>query len=148
MRCPECNRFVSYDDPPECETEAVEVIDDNTVRAEVEVRLNCGECSTSLKSVIVEGEADFDHECNDVGERVEGYADGDEQFTLIDDAPEAEGTSRVVDTIVNGKPSGNRRNMRTYYGFELTAQVRCLKCGDEFDVRVEGEEQASSFEEC
>jgi len=133
-RCNDCNKFASYNDPPECDTETVEIVADS-VRAEVSVRLECAECGSELKTATVEGEANINHKCGTGGVSDPDYEEGDEQYELLDDVPDAEGTSRQTDR-------------KTYYGFELTAQVHCRKCRDEFSVHVEGEEQASSFDEC
>jgi len=47
----------------------------------------------------------------------------------------------------NPLPSG-MGSIKTYYGFEAEVDIRCRKCGDNFQVNVSGEEQASGFDEC
>lgn len=147
-RCSECNRFVPYADPPETILQAAEIVEDS-VRAEVEVELQCADCTTTLKALTVEAEEFIEHRCPEEGAGSDpDFEEDDEQFELVDDSPEPEGTSRVETKDRHGKEIKNPRYMKTYYGFALDALVHCRKCGDEFTVHLEGEEQASSFEEC
>src|SRR4029077_1202759 len=56
MRCPDCNKFVGYDEP---NTENIEVeIDEEegTVTVQGELTLPCAECGTDLKSLNIEEE--------------------------------------------------------------------------------------------
>jgi hypothetical protein len=56
MRCPECSKFVAYDDGTDPEVDSVEVDEDGNVSGNVRIVLTCAECSTELK------EATFDIE--------------------------------------------------------------------------------------
>ena len=154
MRCPDCNKFVSYDDP-ECEVDSVE-IDENTVRASVTVNLNCADCSGTLKSATIESETEFEHTCKPVGERDADWKpdpdfsaddmEAGDQFELEDDG-EPEGDSRMETKDRNGKPIKSARYMKTFYGFTLSSSVKCRCCGEVFSVETKGEEMASAFEE-
>jgi hypothetical protein len=146
MRCPNCNKFVSYDEP-EAELNSVIVDSDGTtVTANATVNLNCADCGTVLKSADIEVEESFDHKCE--GDAVEGWDDdaGDDQFQIDDDG-QPEGASRIETKDRHGKPIKSSRYMRQFYGFELLSTVCCNKCGESFDVHLSGEEQASSFDE-
>lgn len=50
MRCPDCNKFVSYanDEEPEIDTEEIDGVGNYTI--EVRLPKNCAECGTELKS--------------------------------------------------------------------------------------------------
>ena len=49
MRCPDCNKFVSYDDSAEPEVNDLEVSPEGGISGSVRVFLPCGECGTELK---------------------------------------------------------------------------------------------------
>jgi hypothetical protein len=151
MRCPDCNKFVSYDEP-QCEVGSVE-LDGDTVRANVTVQLNCQECSQTLKDAEIEAETQIEHVCKPEAEREKDqkpdpdYKEGDDQFEVENDG-DAEGSSRLEDKDRNGKQIKHYRYMKTFYGFTLDTEIRCRKCGECFPVTLEGEEQASGFNEC
>ncbi len=123
MRCPDCNKFVSYDEP-----------------------------QTEVQSVEIEAEEALDHECKPEGERGEDakpdadFKEGDEQYEIENDG-DAEGTSRTETKDRHGKPIKSSRYIKSFYGFTLETEVKCLKCGQTFGVQLEGEQQASSFNE-
>ena len=54
MRCPDCNKFVSYDEP-EVEVNSINV-NGEAVTASVRVALNCADCSTGLKEAEIEAD--------------------------------------------------------------------------------------------
>ena len=146
MRCPSCNKFASYDDPPTVEVQSTE-IEEGNAKVTARVVLLCAEDNTELKESTIEAEASFDHTCTAEGKPQEGYdPETDSQFEADD--PDGEGTSRQETTDRKGKPIKNPRYMKTYYGFEAEVDIRCRKCGDNFQVNVSGEEQASGFDEC
>lgn len=151
MRCPDCNKFVSYDEP-QCEIGSVE-IDDETVRANVTVQLNCQDCGSTLKDAEIEAEAAVGHECKPEAERGKDWepdADfkkDDDQYEVESDG-DAEGTNRMETKDRHGKPIKSSRYMKSFYGFTLESEIKCRKCGETFSVTLEGEEQASAFNEC
>lgn len=152
MRCPDCNKFVSYDEP-QCELNSVEV-DGGNVNASVTVSLNCQECGNTLKDAEIDTDVEFHHECKPEAERDKDckpdpdYKEfGDEQFELDGDG-DPEGTSRTETKDRHGKPIKLSRYMKTFYGFTMEQDVKCRKCGEVFSVTLEGEEQASGFNEC
>jgi phage FluMu protein Com len=151
MRCPDCNKFVSYDEP-QCEVGNVE-LDGDTVRANVTVQLNCQDCGGTLKDAEIEAETEFQHECKPKAELNKDwkpdaeYKKGDDQYEVESDGS-AEGTNRTETKDRHGKPIKSSRYMKSFYGFTLESEIKCRKCGEVFSVTIEGEEQASSFNEC
>jgi hypothetical protein len=151
MRCPDCNKFVSYDEP-QCEVQNVEC-DNDSVRASVTIQLNCQDCGGTLKDAEIEAETEIEHECKPKAEREKDwksapdYKDGDEQYQLESDG-DPEGTNRMETKDRHGKPIKSARYMKSFYGFTLESEVLCRKCGETFSVTTEGEEQASAFNEC
>lgn len=145
MRCPDCNKFVSYDEP-QADVQSVE-IDGDSVRANVSVQLNCQECGSTLKDAEIEDERSIDHKCAELATSDSDFKEGDEQYEIENDG-DAEGTSRIQSTDRHGKPIKSARYMKSFYGFTLETEVKCLKCGETFSVLLEGDEQASSFNEC
>lgn len=143
MRCPDCNKFVSYDEP-QCEVSTVEVCDD-AVRANVTVQLNCADCGGTLKDAEIEEQVDIDHTCGE--EKNPDFEEGDDQYE-VENEGDAEGTNRVQTTDRRGKPIKSHRYMKTFYGFSLEPEIKCKKCNETFYVTLTGEEQASSFNEC
>lgn len=140
MRCPDCNKFVSYDDPEvEVSSEEVERVDSNTVRvtAEVAVSLNCADCGTQLKQADLTYEEDHNVPlAEDVGDDYE-----DDLSVSI----EAEPLDRYATEDRHGKPIRNPRYQTHYYGANLSITIT----SDGLDMVVSGsvEEAASGFEE-
>lgn len=63
-RCPDCNKFVSYDEPQAEAVSDPEVSSSQCIEGSVRVVLNCGECGTELKDAEIEFSITIDHECN------------------------------------------------------------------------------------
>ncbi len=143
MRCPDCNKFVGYDQPdPEVNDVTV---DGDTVRASVRVVLNCAECSTELKEAEVEAEAEIDSEI------LEAHPEKDDAGNPTNHSLEVEEGS--IDPT--DRTEGKGRGMRTFYGFELEATLSC-SCGGpirpdgeetEETINLSGDVQASSMDE-
>ncbi len=147
MRCPDCSKFVSYEDPPTVEVESIEIsgveVSETEVTATVtaigRIVLLCAECSSELKDSEFEIEETVGHDCTHAAD-------------VTDDSLEAEeagsdGTSRLETLDRRGKPIKNYRYMKTYYGAEITATVTCAACGWEDEITLCAEEQASAFNE-
>jgi hypothetical protein len=135
MRCPTCEKFVSYGDG-EVEIEDSDVGSDGTVTVSVRVVLPCGDCGEELKECSMELEHQIEHDC---------LLDEDVDFELED--VEAEFSDRQEMKDRNGKPIKSARYRRTYYGATITGTVHCKKCGDDIEFEETVEESASSFDE-
>lgn len=154
MRCPDCNRFVSYDEP-QAESNNDESIKfdkethEGTIAGSVRVMLPCGECGTELKESTIDYGVTFNHECSP-GKLEEikqpGYKRGelDEWEVEFEDAM---GSSRMQTMDRHGKPIKSARYMKTFYGADITLIATCPECGEKVNVETSVEEQASSFEE-
>lgn len=151
MRCNNCNKFVSYDEP-QCEVNGV-VVNGTNVEASVTVQLNCQECGDTLKDSEIQSDCDFDHKCLPESKRDkkwtpdDDFKEGDPQFE-VDSEGDAEGSSRTQTHDRHGKLIKSSRYAKSYYGFTLDSDIKCRKCGEVFSVSLEGEEQASAFNEC
>lgn len=138
MRCPDCSKFVSYADEPEVEIDSEDVSGDEYT-VSFSVKLVCGECSTELKQADLEGAHTLDHDCRVVDE--------DEYPDVTIESSEIEYTERYQDKDRHGKPITRSRYQKHYYGAKVTATLECQKCSEQFEVTVEDDLPASSFEE-
>lgn len=139
MRCPNCNKFVGYDEP-QVEIQSAEISDDRCV-IHARVVLNCSECGSELKDAEIEGETDITHQCD------EKTKEGEPSYEWEDEPTDGEGTSRQQTKDRHGRPIKSARYMKTFYGFTAEGSVKCGCCGDVIPVSFEGEEQASGFNE-
>ena len=61
MRCPDCNKFVAFDEN-EPEVESLEVDEDGNVIASVRIVNACADCGTELKEATLEMESNIGNE--------------------------------------------------------------------------------------
>lgn len=139
MRCPDCNKFVSYEDDPTIELNSLDVMD-NGVVADVSVQLCCSQCGTTLREASLLTELALtpdDHTCEDYrdhdSESDDEAYDADDLFVSSD-----EGSPEPTVRNVNGK---------TFYGFRLETQLRCKCCDDTFMVELKDDTASSNFED-
>jgi len=147
MRCGQCNKFVSYDEPTLEVQDAS--INGTTLEVNVTATLPCADCGSELSQCEMHGEAEVEHECAEDAKVKDDWnpEEDDDKFEL-EGEPELEATERMETKDRRGKPIRNPRYMKKYYGFSADAEVTCKRCGATFTVEVETEEQASSFESC
>lgn len=139
MRCPDCNKFASFDTEvdPEFVSESAEGTE---VTVEVRRVLSCADCGTELKEYTFELSEDFSGQV----EVEEGEEECDHEWSIdVSVSP----TVNVVDKDKNGRQIKNARYMKTMYGVEVTCDLECDKCKNEVRVEFNDEAQASSFEE-
>lgn len=135
MRCPDCNKFVSYDTEVEPEEiSALEVDSAGRVTGEFRRVLTCQDCSTELKELTFS-----------VDETVDVPEGCEHEFDEV--AIDAEASSRMETKDRHGKPIKSARYMKMMYGISFTGKIECSKCNCSVDVEFEVEEQASAFEE-
>lgn len=129
MRCPDCSKFVSFDQQePEIEAD----LDGETVTGTVRLVLACAECGGELKEANLDFEADVDHEC------------GNEEYEITDTSGDV--NDRYETTDKNGKPI-SPRYQKHYYGADISITVHCSGCDEDIAVSALVEEQASGFDE-
>jgi hypothetical protein len=140
MRCPDCSKFVSFDEPAvEVESEEVERIDESTVRvtADVHVTLKCADCGTELKETNIE----YDGEC----EVPEPEDTGENPYDLEVNV-EATPTDWYNNKDRHGKPIRNPRYQTHYYGADLAITVTD-EAAVPHDFEAQVGEAASAFDE-
>src|SRR4051812_35969271 len=135
MRCPNCNKFVSYDVDTDPEIE-VTISDDGTVTGTCRIVNGCAECGTELK------EANFD---------IEMPAAGSEDHDCLGHLEvEVEDAYRIEETQTldrNGKTIKNPRYMKHLYGAGATFSVTCDKCDFSAEVPWKDFQSASGMDE-
>lgn len=126
MKCPDCNKFASYDEP-EVEINSADM-DGNNVTVEGTMMLRSACCNSDLKSWDFTLEAEVEHD-TDKGEH--------ELSVECDDAT----GSDYYDNP--GRPMRYRRHI---YTVEATANIKC-SCGFTTDITLKDENHASGFDE-
>lgn len=145
MRCPDCSKFVSFNEPEaEVTGEEVRIVAVGpkcsvNISAEVRVYLSCGDCGTELKETNISVDEDMTTDANGVSLDIR---EGDEL--------------ELDEVLTDPIDEGGGRYAKRYYGALVTFRVR-HKRGDEwdneagidtaFDLEVEAKEAASYFEE-
>jgi hypothetical protein len=114
-----------------------------SITGSVRIMLPCGDCGTELKEAELDFDMSFDHECPTGTPALD---EGEEPFDF-ESEPDGGPTDRLEDKDRRGKPIKSARYMKHYYGADLTAQVKCNRCGEIIDVNTSVEEQASGFNE-
>ena len=137
MRCSDCNKFVSFNEPEVEVTD--ETIAGNVVSGRVRIVLQCAECGQELKDAELDFEMEIDHECSKCGK--------DEEPTFTMDTVNASPNERFQDKDRHGKPIKLARYRKHYYGADLDCKVTCEKCDEEIEVTSSVEEQARGFNE-
>lgn len=129
MRCPDCNKFVSYDDSSEPEAELE--VDEQTISGTVRIVLTCQDCDTELK------EATFDIDSPWEGGE---YHTGDEHELALN----------IVSTELTSRntPARSPRYSKTFYGHSTEVEITC-SCGklEGVNETLEDDCQASGMEE-
>lgn len=150
MRCPDCNKMVSYGDP------TVEVNDETIsfqkeegknefsgeVTFNVRLMLPCADCSTELKETTFEFELPFEHTCKE-GTVIE-EADEGEDFSV---SVEAEPTDRFQNKDPKTGKAIPSRFQKHFFGADVRGDITCPHCKEEFEVVGNDECQASSMDE-
>jgi hypothetical protein len=138
MRCPDCNKFVSFDEG-EPEVESIEVDESGNVRAEVRIVNNCSECGQELKDGRFEFDADHSEECKE-------HQGTGHELSIEETSSDRTGRSGYFKKGVFVSAYG--RYAKTFYGVEVSYEITC-SCNDEFKVTgtFSDEMQGSSMEE-
>lgn len=137
-RCPDCNKFVGYEQAePELDLSVeLDKAEDGTpegadVTGSVRMVLNCAECGSEL------AEASLDiNDCNVALEHKEAES---HDVEVVDESADA-------NDRYDGKPGTPSRYRRHYYGADISGTVQC-SCGAKAEFTTTVEEQASGFEQ-
>jgi hypothetical protein len=150
MRCPDCQKFVSYDDPA-VDDVLVDIEDDELVMSG-EVTLKCADCGNDLASASMEANVELSEQFDDAPDAEAGET---VEYEMVED-PDVTSTDRTDTTDKTGKPLKSSRGARRYYGASASCTVKQIiknKAGDviadrggEAEITIEAEEQASSFD--
>ena len=135
MRCPDCNKFVGFE---QAEPELEVALDGKTISGSVRLVLLCAECSQELMDAELDVDIDVDHSCE---------KGKDKEPDLELDGESADNTDRYEDKDRHGRPIKSMRYQKHFYGADLTFDVTCNHCGETFTVEDSVEEQASGFNE-
>lgn len=134
MRCPDCNKFVSYDTDVEPEEiDALELNSAGELTGEFRRVLTCQDCSQELKELTFS-----------ISESVEVPEGCEHEFEV---SVHAEATTNIQATDMRGNPIKNPRYMKTLYGIEFNGKATCSNCNCSVDINLTVEEAASNFEE-
>ncbi|MCJ7747898.1 MAG: hypothetical protein MUP27_09145 [Desulfobacterales bacterium] len=145
MRCPNCEKMVSYGDP-EMEVQSEDVDESGNVEATVRLALTCADCGEELKDNEFELSTQVEHECSKEKLKEVKEEDQGEGFELELDEPESTEDYKPK-TNKQGKPVP-MRYQKHFFGVKLTGKVTCNKCKEEIPIEMEDECQASGFNEC
>lgn len=156
MRCPDCNKFASFDTEVDPEGELT-IDEEGTITGEVERPLNCADCSTLLKSATFSVDQDL-NEIVDIKQNLDEILDikpGETTYcTKAHDwdwvnagTPSISPTERYEDKDRHGKKIKHTRFMKHMYGIEVTGEVSCKDCPAVGVYSFSDEEAASSFDE-
>jgi hypothetical protein len=147
MRCPDCQKFVSFDSETDPEVNVESVDEEGVVTGDVRIVNTCAECGTELKEASLDVEEDFSEEVaehrkerKDAGEPDE---DHDELTVETDDGSRFD---EMQDTDRHGKKIKRARYMKHLYGAEVEITVEC-KCGEKFTRTWRDSVPGSSMEE-
>jgi DNA-directed RNA polymerase subunit RPC12/RpoP len=153
MRCQDCAKFVSFDEPEvELQTEEMTVDyeggDDLKFSAEAEARvvLKCAECSTELKETTFNLEGEFLHSCTKLPADILTQSE-EEGITPEDVEFDASAFDRMQDKDRRGNPIRNHRYMKHMYGADVTATCKCPYCKEQIEINMRDEMQSSGFDE-
>lgn len=142
MRCPDCNRFVSFEEQ-EPEINEMALHEDGLVKCEVRIVNACQDCGTEL----TESQVDLEY---DAGDDIETH----KIECLHREAWEVKEDYDGIEIVEEGAERENRtegkgRGMRTYYGATVTFSLKCPLCGENIveSHSMSGDVQASDMQE-
>ncbi len=176
MRCPDCSKMVSYDEP-QATVESEEVSNEGLVNIEVRLVLPCAECGTELKETTFNFEIDLEHTCENrktlcecghsriihdplVGCLPQETQDkiceckqfqdlGEIGFEIETDNPET--TEEYKPQFTTNKKGEQKpvpmRYQKHYWGVLISGVATCNKCGEEIPFDDKDDIQASGMEE-
>lgn len=124
MRCPDCSRFVVFEeqDPEVTNIDFIE----GSINGEVRLALNCAECGTELKETLFNFDADVLNELETHNEECHT-----ELVTIKDKVKNIDLDNFEIDDpepTFFSRTEGKGRGLKTFYGYQMTVEVRCTEC--------------------
>ncbi len=169
MRCPDCSKMVSYDEP-QATVESEEVSDEGLVSIEVRLVLPCAECGTELKETTFNFEIDLEHTCPEGDQICEcghrrsshtpicsfsgmckcsEYREKEARFEVELEDPET--TEEYRPRFATNKKREQKpipmRYQKHFYGVSVSGTAICNKCEEEIPFDDKDDVQASGMEE-
>lgn len=145
MRCPDCMKFVSLE-MAEPEDEGL-IVDGVTLTGTVRIHRDCADCSQELKEFSFDVDHELDHPAGDCPSQLpeddDAYAEPDIELVSVD----LSAAERTQTTDRNGKRITNPRYMKSLFGYDGSAQLRCGHCSAEWEEAFSDEVQASGMDE-
>jgi len=147
MRCPDCNKFASYDDSTEPELDELNVNQDGDVTSRVRVVLTHDECGTELKEYTFDLEVDAQVFTNTAGDTFDLEShQGEGHGIEVESDGDIELTSRTETVNARTGRPVNPRYARTFYGYRVGISLNCA-CGSSWHAEAEDEIAASQMDE-
>lgn len=142
MRCPDCNKFVSFETEEEPEETEEPTLDEGHFTAAYRRVLPCSECGTELKEAQIEFDVSLDEpNCLFLDPATEEIHEWD-----CSDVTATPSESRqTIDS--KGRAITNPRYIRTLYGVELTGVIKCAKCDGSITLSLSQYVSASEMDE-
>jgi len=150
MRCPDCNKFVGFDEA-DPEIESLEVNEDGAVSISVRIVNCCADCGTELKEATFEMEADHSTEfaehlkAEGIEETAEPEPHAEHELSIEEAGYERTNRSGF---FKKGQfvPAGGRY-AKTFYGAEVSYEI-CCSCGKfKAEGSLNDDVQASGMDE-
>jgi uncharacterized SAM-dependent methyltransferase len=136
MRCPDCNKFVSFNTETEPEVELD--LESGSITGTVRIYHACEECGTELREMTFDVDVDVSEELKD---------------HLEEDGSEKEGHELTFETdeSLTQNTVGKGRSAKTFYGAEVRYTIKC-SCSAHDTPLVEDvwqdDTEASNMDEC
>lgn len=126
MRCPDCNKFVAFEEGNVENLEAEVDSESGSVQVTGEMTLPCAECGTELKSCSFDESFEIDKsvwpEIKGETESIEYELDGDAGFEAVEDVQRT--MKKKTKKGIVEVPIKNPRYMKTLRGFSVTGAVK------------------------
>jgi hypothetical protein len=147
MRCPDCNRMVSYNTEEDPEAN-IELDNEGHISGDIRRVLTCGECGTELKETTFDIDQDAAGALIEVEPKTQCPTGDDHEWDWeTADEPSVSPTEGRETTDRRGKKITNPRYMKTLYGVMIDGEVKCKHCPAKATYSFEENQAASSFDE-
>jgi hypothetical protein len=137
MRCPDCNKFVAFDEA-DPEVDSLEISEDGAVTVGIRIVNTCADCGTELKEAMFELEEE--------AAIPDGHLDEGHELMIQECGSERTQRSGYIKKGVF-VPAGGRY-AKTFYGASVDYEITC-SCGEMEPVQgtLMDDVQASSMDE-